>query len=105
MIYLWHAFMAKCTGGRVPRSAIRPPFFSGCIWAMGFALMVAGIGELGYAVGYVLDAVGPVVVSSLLSMLVFREISGTSQILTYCAGFTLQLCGVILIAIYGKASP
>lgn len=102
-IYLVYAIVAKVGGWRVPHSAIRPAYTSGAIWAFGFLLMIAGIRDLGYSVGYTLDAAGPIMVSSLLSLLVFREITGRTQIMLYFAGFFLQLAGVCLIAAYGRA--
>jgi len=103
VIYLVYAIVAKVGGWRVPHSAIRPAYTSGAIWACGFLLMIAGIRDLGYSVGYTLDAAGPIMVSSLLSLLVFHEITGRTQILLYFAGFSLQLAGVSLIAAYGRA--
>eukprot|EP00427_Karlodinium_veneficum_P035116 CAMPEP_0169285746 /NCGR_PEP_ID=MMETSP1016-20121227/58882_1 /TAXON_ID=342587 /ORGANISM="Karlodinium micrum, Strain CCMP2283" /LENGTH=444 /DNA_ID=CAMNT_0009375313 /DNA_START=30 /DNA_END=1360 /DNA_ORIENTATION=- len=83
VIYLLYASIARFHGWSVPHSVIRPAFFSGCIWAIGFGLMIAGIHELGYSVGYTLDAVGPILVSSLLSIFVFKEIKGRKQLMMY----------------------
>jgi len=52
---------------------------------------------VGFGVGYSLDAIGPVFVSSVLSLLVFREITDPHQIRLYCAAFLLQLSGAVLI--------
>ncbi|CAK0864690.1 unnamed protein product [Prorocentrum cordatum] len=54
---------------------IRPAFFSGCIWALGFLFMIKGITQLGFAVGYTLDAVGPIGVASVISICFFKEIT------------------------------
>jgi len=104
LIYIAYSAVARLWGWPVPHSVIRPAYASGCIWCAGFALMIAGIGDLGYSVGYTLDAVGPIVVSSLLSLLVFQEISGWTQVMLYFAAFALQLIGVLLIANFGQAS-
>lgn len=102
-IYLAYAAVSKARGWKVPHAAIRPAYSSGVLWAVGFVLMVAGIRDLGYSVGYALDAAGPIMVSSLLSLLVFREIRGRTQTALYFVGFSLQLVGVLLIAANGQA--
>mmetsp|Transcript_87737 Transcript_87737/g.183405 ORF Transcript_87737/g.183405 Transcript_87737/m.183405 type:complete len:413 (-) Transcript_87737:52-1290(-) len=101
IIYLLHASVARLAGNRVPHSVIRPAFLSGCLWAIGFAGMITGIGQLGYSVGYTLDAVGPIIVSSLLSVFVFREISGSKQLFLYALSLSLQVMGTTLIAVFG----
>ena len=64
--------LAEIVGARFAMlsKAIRPPYFSGCIWAIGFSFMIVGISVLGFSVGYTLDAVGPIVVASMLSIFV-----------------------------------
>mmetsp|Transcript_50375 Transcript_50375/g.155751 ORF Transcript_50375/g.155751 Transcript_50375/m.155751 type:complete len:427 (+) Transcript_50375:64-1344(+) len=104
LIYLGYASLAKLRGWSVPHSAIRPAYLGGAIWAAGFAFMIGGIRDLGYSVGYTLDAVGPIVVASMLSVFVFREITERRQLVRYWFAFTLQLAGVILIAANGKQS-
>eukprot|EP00928_Gymnodinium_smaydae_P027105 TRINITY_DN21073_c0_g1_i1.p1 TRINITY_DN21073_c0_g1~~TRINITY_DN21073_c0_g1_i1.p1 ORF type:complete len:477 (+),score=62.63 TRINITY_DN21073_c0_g1_i1:203-1432(+) len=99
-IYWLYASLAK----RVPHSAIRPAYISGCIWLIGFAFMVCGIHEIGYSVGYTLDAVGPIVISSLISLFYYREIAGRRQLVLYSCGFCLQMVGVVLIAMFGRPS-
>ena len=57
--------------------------------------------DLGYSIGYTLDAVGPVMVSSIVSIVIYQEISGARQLLLFAVSFTCQVVGVLLIAIYG----
>jgi len=64
--------------------------------------MIWAIKDLGYAVGYTLDAVGPIVVASLLSIFLFREITAKAQLILYGCAFTCQLVGVILISACGQ---
>lgn len=104
LIYLLYSTVARIAGWKVPHSSIRPAFFSGGIWALGFALMISGIRDLGYSVGYTLDAVGPILVSSLFSIFVFKEITDRRQLIIYGAAELLQLIGVVLIASFGKQS-
>lgn len=103
-IYLFYAAVARASGWSIPHSAIRPPYFSGCIWAIGFSFMIVGISALGFSIGYTLDAVGPIVVASMLSIFVFKEITRPRQLILYWCSFGLQLMGVILMTAYGKHS-
>merc|ERR1719384_2399138 len=103
MIYLVYSSFARFWGWDVPHSSIRPAYLSGAIWAAGFALMIGGIKQLGYGVGYTLDAVGPIVVASLLSIFVFKEISGARALVLYWGSFMCQLVGVVLMTVYGSA--
>eukprot|EP00913_Durusdinium_trenchii_P030798 g28844.t1 len=87
---------------KLKKSVIGPAYGSGCIWGIGFACMMKGIANLGYSVGYTLDAVGPILVSSLLSVFVFKEITNRKPLMIYFGAFTLQLVGVLLIGTYGE---
>lgn len=101
-IYVVYSSVARLQRWPVPHSVIRPAFFSGCIWAVGFMLMIVGIRELGYSIGYTLDAVGPIGVSSLLSIFWFKEITTRRQLVVYLGAELLQVAGVLLITAYGK---
>jgi len=103
MIYLVYSSVARLQGWEVPHSSIQPAYFSGAIWAVGFALMIGGIKQLGYGVGYTLDAVGPIVVASLLSIFVFKEITGRRALALYWGSFACQLAGVTLMTKYGSS--
>jgi glucose uptake protein GlcU len=102
VIYLCYANLAQCQGWTVPHAAIRPAYLSGCIWASGDAFMIAGIKNLGFGIGYTLDAVGPICVASLLAIFVFKEITGRRQLSIYWCAFACQLVGVILMTFFGK---
>lgn len=97
-IYLLYAAVAKLSGWRVPHAPIRPAYLSGCIWAVGFTFMITGISSLGFSIGYTLDAVGPIVIASLLSVFVFKEISERNQLILYSVAFGLQLIGVLCMS-------
>jgi len=101
-VYLIYSVIARIQRWRVPHSVIRPAFFSGGLWASGFGLMIVGIQELGFSVAYTLDAVGPIIVSSLLSVLVFKEIRGKRQLTMFVVVEAVQLVGVVLIACFSK---
>jgi glucose uptake protein GlcU len=102
MIYLLYGGFAKIRNWKVQHSVIRPSYFAGCIWGIGFYMMVTGIHSLGYAIGYTLDAVGPIVVASILSIFVFKEIQGRRQLILYCVAEVLQLVGVLLMVLFGE---
>lgn len=102
VLLMLYSSIAVVRGVKLQKSVIGPAYASGCIWGVGFACMMKGIKYLGYSVGYTLDAVGPILVSSLLSVFVFREITGQRQLMIYFGAFFLQLVGVILIASFGK---
>lgn len=97
-IYLIYSAAAKLAGWRVPHSPIRPAYLSGCVWAVGFTFMITGISSLGFSIGYTLDAVGPIVIASLLSIFVFKEITERHQLILYGIAFTLQVVGVICMS-------
>lgn len=97
-IYLIYSAAAKLAGWRVPHSPIRPAYLSGCVWAVGFTFMITGISSLGFSIGYTLDAVGPIVIASLLSIFVFKEITDRHQLILYGIAFTLQVVGVICMS-------
>jgi len=101
VIYLLYSGVAKIQKWKVQHSVIRPSYFAGCIWAVGFYMMNIGINSLGYAIGYTLDAVGPILVASILSIFVYKEIRGRRQLILYSVAETLQLVGVLLIVLYG----
>lgn len=102
LIYLLYAAVALASGWSIPHSAIRPPYFSGCIWAVGFSFMIVGISVLGFSIGYTLDAVGPIVVASMLSIFVFKEIRKPRQLMLYWGSFTLQFAGVLLMTFFSE---
>ncbi|CAJ1405172.1 unnamed protein product [Effrenium voratum] len=83
VILIIYSSLAVVRGVKLQKSVIGPAYVSGCIWGVGFACMMQGIKYLGYSVGYTLDAVGPILVSSLLSVFVFREITGKKSLLIY----------------------
>lgn len=101
-VYLLYAVIAKIQRWRVPHSVIRPAFVAGGIWASGFGLMIVAIQDLGFSIAYTLDAVGPIIVSSLLSIFVFKEIRGKRQLTMFVGVEAVQLVGVVLIACFSK---
>lgn len=101
-IYLLYSGYAQVRRKPVQHAVIRPAFVSGCIWSVGFLFMIKGIHELGFAVGYTLDAVGPIIIASIVSICWLKEITGRRQLMIYWTAEALQLLGVILITVFSK---
>eukprot|EP00913_Durusdinium_trenchii_P020270 g19043.t1 len=66
------------------------------------AAWTVGISILGFSIGYTLDAVGPIVVASMLSIFVFKEMTQGKQLMLYWGSFTLQLAGVLLMTFFSE---
>ncbi|KAF4657270.1 hypothetical protein FOL47_008532 [Perkinsus chesapeaki] len=81
---------------RTHHSVIRPAFIAGLFWVAGDVNMLYGIDGIGYAAAYTLDAVGPVMVASVLSLLWFKEIKETKQRIWFIASFLAQVAGCIM---------
>lgn len=56
--------------------AVRPAFISGVLWALGLVSQLIAATELPYAVAYPLCAIGPVFVSTIWSVCVYKELDG-----------------------------
>lgn len=102
LIYLLYSGFARLRKWKVQHSVIRPSYFAGCIWTIGFFGGITGISKLGFSIGFTVASVGPIMVASILSIFVFKEIRGRRQLMLYCAAESLQLVGVLLVAIFGK---
>jgi len=82
---------------RPPRmniAATLPSYLSGVLWGIAAAGWMLSTGKLGFTVGYPISAVGPLIVSSLWSVLWFREIQGAKNLILLAIAF-----GFIFIAI------
>lgn len=80
-------------------SPVRPAYLSGFMWAVGSAGQMVAIEELGMAEAYVICAIGPVMVSALVSALVFGEIQGRANVIAFCAALGMQFTGVAMLAL------
>ncbi|KAF4673085.1 hypothetical protein FOL47_011025 [Perkinsus chesapeaki] len=100
-IWYWVAAMFRqfAFKKRTMHSVIRPAFIAGLFWTGGDVNALYGIDGMGYAAAYTLDAVGPVMVSSLLSIFVYKEIKQRKQRIIFAIAFCVQLTGCLLVAI------
>ena len=66
------------------------------MWATGFFLSLDGVKVLGMGVGYVITAVGPVLISALISVLYFREIRGARNLALFWAAIGVMVGAEVL---------
>jgi len=95
---LWSLGLKLVRRSKPLHSALRPALIAGFIWAAGNMLMLSGIDSLGLATGYALDAVGPVLVASVISA-ALGEIRGKKQLTIFGMAVGLESLGVIMVAV------
>ncbi|CAK9023571.1 Kinesin-like protein KIF13B (Kinesin-like protein GAKIN) [Durusdinium trenchii] len=78
---------------------IRPAFLSGCFWALGFACFAKSLDDIGYTATYMLSVIGPVLVSQLISVFIFKEIQDTTQLRWFAASCVVQAFGLSCIVL------
>jgi len=98
-IYLGFATFMKVAFRTSPvHSVIRPALAAGVCWALGNMLMLVAIENLGFAAAYALDAVGPIMVASIIAAFL-GEIRRGLQATLFAVAVALQTVGVALIAV------
>lgn len=103
-IYLYSTivFIIYCLFNRPPKmypAAVLPSIISGAMWGVAQCGLMAATNILGYAVGFPIGSAGPIVVSSLWSVIYFREIQGLRNLLILALSFALLFTGIILLAL------
>jgi len=83
---------------KVYADATFPSLISGAMWAIAQCGLMSATQILGYAVGFPIASAGPLLVSSLWSVLLFREIRGAKNLLLLSLSFALLLSGIMLLA-------
>jgi len=78
--------------------AVWPPWISGTIWTAGFLLASIAVSDLGMAEAYTYDAIGPVMLSAIISFFC-GEIVGTLNTTLFLIALALQTTGVLCIAV------
>ena len=99
VIYHLVGAWAICTGTSVPNAAIRPAYLSGMMWAVGESAQFVSLDALGMSQGYVFGAIGPVMLSSVISCVCFNEIRGRRNLLGFGLALALQVAGVVMLAV------
>jgi len=79
--------------------SILPSYISGAMWGVAQCGLMAATQILGYTTGFPIGSTGPLIISSLWSVLYFREIRGNKNFLLLGASFVLLLGGIILLSL------
>eukprot|EP00492_Amphilonche_elongata_P003679 TRINITY_DN4033_c0_g1_i1.p1 TRINITY_DN4033_c0_g1~~TRINITY_DN4033_c0_g1_i1.p1 ORF type:complete len:202 (-),score=6.62 TRINITY_DN4033_c0_g1_i1:86-691(-) len=105
-IFMTSSMVMLCwgTGARVfkksfQKPVLRPAYWSGVMWGLGFVGQIVSTSELAFIVAYPLTAIGPVMCSTLWSVLYFREIEGRTNHQYLSAALFLMICGIVLITL------
>jgi len=104
-IYSTAVFLVYCVYNaiysRPPKiyaAAIFPSMIAGAMWGVAQCGLMSATQILGYAVGFPIGSAGPLLVSSTWSVLYFREIRGTRNLLLLSGSFAFLLSGIMLLA-------
>lgn len=71
----------------------------GAMWAVASASFMITNGTLGMTIGYPIISIGPMIVSSLWAVLLFREIQGTANFAILAVAIALNLACVLCTAL------
>jgi len=78
---------------------ILPSFISGFMWGIANCGLMVATQILGYTVGFPIGSSGPMVISSLWSVLFFKEIQGVKNLLILLVSFMFLGTGIALLAL------
>ncbi|KYR00559.1 transmembrane protein [Tieghemostelium lacteum] len=78
---------------------ILPSFLSGALWGIANCGLMVATQILGYTIGFPIGSSGPMIVSSLWSVLYFREIQGKKNLLILLGSFLFLGAGITLLAL------
>lgn len=71
----------------------------GFIWVFAFACSLEGNEKLGMSVGYVLTAIGPVVITGILSAVLFNEVVGVRQNIIFWTAISMMVVCTVILAV------
>jgi len=103
-IYLFSTavFLVYCVVQRPPQifaQSILPSYISGAMWGIAQCGLMMATQVLGYTIGFPMGSAGPLIVSSLWSVLYFREIRGPKNIGLLMLSFVFLGVGIVLLAL------
>jgi len=103
-IYLYSTvvFIIYCLVNRPPKifpEAVLPGMISGAMWGIAQCGLMSATQILGYTVGFPIGSAGPIVVSSLWSVLYFHEIQGRKNLTILTISFLLLFTGIFLLVL------
>ncbi|GAM21856.1 hypothetical protein SAMD00019534_050310 [Acytostelium subglobosum LB1] len=78
---------------------ILPSYLSGVLWGIAQVGLMVATQNLGYTVGFPIGSSGPLIVSSLWSVLLFKEIQGKKNLIFLGASFLFLITGIVLITL------
>lgn len=78
--------------------SILPSMISGAMWGLAQCGLMVATNMLGWTVGFPIGSAGPIIVSSLWSVLYFKEISGQRNIILLLGVFAFLGTGIALLA-------
>jgi len=99
-IFSTAVFLIYCVIQRKPivfPESIIPSYISGAMWGIAQCGLMSATQILGYTIGFPIGSAGPLIVSSLWSVLYFREIRGLRNLLFLGASFALLGTGIVLL--------
>ncbi|KAL0479376.1 10 TM domain-containing transmembrane protein [Acrasis kona] len=77
---------------------IVPSIISGMMWGVACCCQLMATKNLGYSVGYALVAIGPMLVNTFWTTVVFKEITGKRNLIILVVSLTIACIGVGLLA-------
>jgi len=83
----------------VPNEIAFPAFLSGLLWAMAMISWFIANGALELIIAYPIVTVMPGVIASLWGIIVFKEISGSRNVIYFILGFVFVIASVICTVI------
>jgi Transmembrane family, TMEM144 of transporters len=87
-----------CFSFTVFPQSIVPAFLSGAMWGVAQAFWLVANGTLGLTVAYPIVTLGPTIVSSLWSVLLFKEIRGRRNLILLGIAMLLNVACVLMVA-------
>ncbi|EFA81285.1 transmembrane protein 144 A [Heterostelium album PN500] len=78
---------------------ILPSFISGVLWGIAQVGLMIATQNLGYVIGFPIGSSGPMVVSSLWSVLFFKEIQGMKNLLVLLISFMFLGAGITILTL------
>lgn len=106
-IYLFSIviFLVYCMVHRPPQvfpQSILPSYISGAMWGIAQCGLMIATQILGYTIGFPIGSAGPLVVSSLWSVLYFGEIRGRKNLLLLLLSFVFIGTGIAMLSLSHK---
>jgi len=103
-IYLFSttAYLLYCIFHRPPQifpQSILPSYISGVMWGVAQCGLMTTTQILGYTIGFPIGSAGPLVISSLWSVVYFGEIRGRRNLTILLGSLTLLGTGIALLAL------